>query len=245
MISVDQHHPPAPLRSAVLRSGTLAFLVVAAISFVVRPWLHLGGLYPGKAMGVFAAGMALAVGHLGAHRPYVRFGPANHVTMIRAMAVALIASLIGESGLPRAAVAASMAAVFIMALDGLDGWLARRSRMVSVFGARFDVETDAFFILVMSVLVWQHGKAGAWVLAGGLMRYLFVLSGAWLRWMARPLEPTQRAKAIAVVHMVGLTIALPPFVHVPFSTMAAGATTAALIWSFAVDVRRLWRMEQS
>ena len=34
----------------------------------------------------------------------------------------------------------------------------------SSFGARFDMETDAAFILILSVLVWQHGKAGAWVL---------------------------------------------------------------------------------
>ena len=245
MIRVDRHHPAAPLCTAVLRSATLALLVVAAVATFLRQWLHLGGLYPVKAAAIFGAGMVLALGHLGSHRPYERFGPANHVTMIRAMAVALIASLIGEPDLQRAAVAASIAAGVITALDGLDGWLARRSRMASVFGARFDMETDAFFILVMSVLVWQYGKAGAWVLAGGLMRYLFVLSGKWVPWLARPLEATRRARTLAISHMIGLAVALAPFVHVPFSAMAAGVTTAALAWSFGVDVRRLWRMERS
>ena len=42
--------------------------------------------------------------------------------------------------------------------------------MTSGYGARFDMETDAAFILVLSILVWQHGKAGAWVLLCGLMR---------------------------------------------------------------------------
>ena len=97
-------------------------------------------------------------------------------------------------------------------LDGVDGWLARRSRMASAFGARFDVETDALFVMAMSILVWQHGKAGAWVLLGGMMRYVFVMAGWWLRWMARPLRPTRRAKTVSVCHMVGLSVALAPIV---------------------------------
>ena len=67
--------------------------------------------------------------------------------------------------------------VVVAALDGVDGWLARRDAQASSFGARFDMETDAAFILILSVLVWQHGKAGAWVLGCGLMRYVFVAAG--------------------------------------------------------------------
>ena len=59
-----------------------------------------------------------------------------------------------------------------LALDGLDGWVARRNNTVSVLGARFDMEVDAFLILVLSVLVVPHARAvGA---AIGLMRYAFV-----------------------------------------------------------------------
>jgi len=187
--------------------------------------------------------MVIAFGFVGEHHPYLRFGPANHVTMIRAMLVALIASLIGEPEIPYVAAAAAAAAMVMIVLDGVDGWLARRSRMVSAFGARFDMETDAVFVMVMSILVWQHGKAGPWILLGGMMRYAFVSAGWWLPWMARPLRPTRRARTITICHMAGLSVALAPIVPVPLSAIAVAATLIALSWSFAVDVRRLWRME--
>ena len=53
--------------------------------------------------------MAIAFGLVGDHHPYLRFGPANHVTTIRAMLVALIASLIGEPAVPRVAATATAA----------------------------------------------------------------------------------------------------------------------------------------
>src|SRR5688572_28890857 len=243
MSALHWHAPDAPLRTSVIRASALGLVVVIALAWAVRAWLQLGPLYPGKVAAVFATMMAIAFGRVADHHPYLRFGPANHVTMIRAMLVTLVASLIGEPAIPRVAATATALAVLMIVLDGVDGWLARRSRMVSAFGARFDVETDALLVMAMCILVWQHGKAGAWVLVGGMMRYVFVMAGTWLRWMARPLRPTRRAKTISVCHMVGLSVALAPIVPPPLSAMAVASTLIALSWSFAVDVRRLWRME--
>ena len=242
MIAVHWHAPDTPLRTSVIRAGVLGLLLVIALAWAARTRLPLGLLYPGKVAAVFATMMAIAFGLVGDHHPYPRFGPANHVTMFRAMLVALIVSLIGEPEVPRVAATATAVAVLIAVLDGVDGWLARRSRMASAFGARFDVETDALFVMTMSILVWQHGKAGVWVLLGG-MRYLFVLAGWCLPWMARPLRPTVRAKTVSVFHMVGVSVALAPIIPTPLSAVAVGITLIALSWSFAVDVRRLWRME--
>jgi phosphatidylglycerophosphate synthase len=41
----------------------------------------------------------------------------------------------------------------LLALDGLDGWLARRFGLASAYGARFDMEVDGFLILVLALLV--------------------------------------------------------------------------------------------
>lgn len=243
MTALQWHPPSAQLRADVLRASLFALLVVAGIAMVVRVWLQLGALYPGKAAAVFAVWMAMAFGYVGAHHPYVRFGPANYVTTIRVMMVALIASLIGEPEISQAALAASIATAVMTVLDGVDGWLARRSRMTSAFGARFDMETDAALVMVMSILIWLYGKAGVWALLGGMMRYIFVIAGWWLPWMARPLRPTRRARTITVCHMVALSVGLAPFVPIPLSAIVVGSTTAALSWSFAVDVRRLWRLE--
>lgn len=199
------------------------------------------GAYALKAALVFTAIAAFASRGLAHHHPFPRFGPANQVTAVRAVLVCLVAALVGESVTDRTAWAAAAATPVITALDGLDGWLARRTRMASPFGARFDMEVDAFFILVLSVLVWQHGKAGVWVIACGLMRYGFVAAGWLLPWMAGPLRSTVRGKAVAVVQMAGLSVALLPPVSPALGTTIAAATLGTLAWSFAVDVAWLWR----
>src|SRR5688500_14285472 len=111
-----------------------------------------GALYALKAALVFAVMMAIVARGRAAHHPFPRFGPANQVTTIRALLAALAAALIGEAATPASAWAVAGGAAAVAALDGADGWLARRTRMVSPFGARFDMETDAFFILVLSIL---------------------------------------------------------------------------------------------
>ena len=175
---------------------------------------------------------------IGKH-PYPRFGPANVVTTIRAMLVALVAVPIGRPATPEMLWWVIGLTAVMGALDGLDGWLARRTRMASEFGARFDMETDAALILVLSILVWQHEKAGAWVLLCGLMRYGFVAAGWLLPWLAQPLQSTLRGKTVAVGQLVGLSVALAPIVAVPLSAVAAALTLTALAWSFGIDIARL------
>ncbi len=85
----------------------------------------------------------------------------------------------------------------------MDGWRDDAAQQ-SAFGARFDMETDAALILILSVLVWQHDKAGAWVIACGLMRYAFVAAGWVMPWMAGPLRSTLRGKSVAIGQLVGL-----------------------------------------
>ena len=136
-----------------------------------------------QAVAAFAAGMATAAGYTGAHHPHARFGPANCVTTIRVMLVALIVSRSGAA-VSRAAAAASTATAVMAVLDGVDGWLRAAAGWPAHSEARFDMETDA-------ALSWQcpfssrhNGKAGVWVLIGGMMRYLFVIAGWRLSWMA-------------------------------------------------------------
>lgn len=224
----------------VLRAGAVGCLVVVAAGFVARSLLPVGAAYPWKAMLVFAAVVAIAIRFAAGH-PFTRLGPANEVTFVRAMLVGLLAGCIGEPPAPRLAATAVIAATVAAVLDGVDGWLARRSGMASTFGARVDVETDALLILVMSVLVWRHDKAGPWVLASGIMRYAFVAAGWLLPWMAGPLTPTRRGKTTAILQVVAFGAALAPIVRPPVSAVVAAGAVATLAWSFGVDVLRLWR----
>ncbi|MEO0918412.1 MAG: CDP-alcohol phosphatidyltransferase family protein, partial [Pseudomonadota bacterium] len=73
--------------------------------------------------------------------PHAVLGLCNAVTLVR---MGLVAFLVGAVAAPDTAPwlvfgVASLA----FALDGLDGWFARREGLSSDFGARFDMETDA------------------------------------------------------------------------------------------------------
>jgi phosphatidylglycerophosphate synthase len=128
-----------------------------------------------------------------------------------------------------------------LALDGVDGRLARRLGQASAFGARFDMETDAATVLGLSLLVWQCGQAGPWVLAIGLMRYIFV-GGSWA-WpaLAAPLPPRKRRQAICVAQVAALILAVVPSVPPDMASSLCWLGMAALVYSFAVDIAWLAR----
>lgn len=182
--------------------------------------------------------MLVAASRVAAHHPYPRFGPANMVTSLRLALVALLAAALGETYSAALAWATTALAIVISVLDGVDGWLARTSKMISAFGARFDMETDALLIMALSALAWRWERAGVWVLACGLMRYAFVAAAWAWPWLERPLPPSLRRKAVCVVQIVGLAIIVAPVVTPPLSVWLAAATLVILSWSFGVDV--LW-----
>jgi phosphatidylglycerophosphate synthase len=120
-------------------------------------------------------------------------------------------------------------------LDGVDGWLARRSKIASRFGARFDMETDALLILTLAVLAWQLGKAGPWVLLSGALRYAFVLAGLALPWLQAPLPASSRRKAVAVSQTVALLVVIAPFAPRAVSEPLAAIALMGLVISFVTD----------
>jgi phosphatidylglycerophosphate synthase len=224
----------------------VALTTLIGLGFTLSAGLWMGRVFalsswfPWLAAAFFAAGMVLVLLLGLPHHPFPRFGVANVVTTLRLMLVALVAGLVVEPRLPGRAMLTVALAMLCIALDGVDGWLARRTRLASALGARFDMETDALLILLLSTLVWRYDKAGLWVVACGLMRYLFVSAGWVLPWMARRLTPTLRGKTVAVIQLLGLSVALLPVVSPPVSGAVAALTLGALTWSFAVDVGRLW-----
>jgi phosphatidylglycerophosphate synthase len=184
---------------------------------------------------------------LGTH-PHPRFGPANRVTLLRLGMAALLAALVGEA-LPRPPLASMPVAAWWLVvvatatalLDAVDGALARRSGLASAFGARFDMETDAAFTLVLCALVLQAGQAGPWVLASGLMRYAFVAAARPWPWLAGALPPSRRRQTVCVVQITTLIVCLGPIVPPPLAAGLAAISLALLTLSFAIDVRTLAR----
>jgi phosphatidylglycerophosphate synthase len=233
--------PTAPLRASVVTSKLLGLAAVVALATAARAVLPLGERYPLKAAVLFAAIMGLSIGFLQQHHPFARFGAANQITTLRAILVALVASLVGEPRLPALAAAAAAASVAVTLLDGVDGWLARRHDIASPFGARFDMEIDALLILALSVLAWRHDKAGAWVIVSGILRYAFVAAGALAPWLRGALPPSRRRQTICVIQIAALTLVMLPSVQPPISTLLAASALGALTGSFLIDTVWLWQ----
>ncbi|MDT8893255.1 CDP-alcohol phosphatidyltransferase family protein [Halomonas sp. I1] len=178
------------------------------------------------------------------------FGWANRVTLLRG---ALITALTGMALAPLFRSGAetetlwplSALALLALLLDGLDGWVARRTQTMTHFGARFDMELDAFLILLLCIALITHDKMGPWVLALGGMRYAFVVSGRLWPWLAAPLPESRRRKAICVIQVGALLVACSPFAGPLMTPFLLALAMTLLGASFLRDIHWLWQRHRS
>ncbi|HSE78784.1 MAG TPA: CDP-alcohol phosphatidyltransferase family protein [Alphaproteobacteria bacterium] len=199
----------------------------------------------GSAIAVYSFAVVPVLRGLDAHRPHTRFGVANWITLVRAGSVALLAgALAAPVAAPLVWIACVVGFVGLIG-DGIDGWAARRSGLASRFGARFDMEVDAFLILVLCALLVRIDKLGAWILTAGALRYVFVAAGALLPALRAELPPSARRRAICAIQTATLAAALAPPIAGPAAAAIAGAGLVAVIYSFAADVIWLIRIAQS
>src|SRR5215211_7683103 len=140
------------------------------------------------------------------------FRIADVVTLARGLGICFLAGLSLQAVLGglerRALVVMIIMGTLCLLLDGVDGRVARARREASAFGARFDVETDAAMLIVLSVAVAALGIAGWWVLAIGAMRYAYVAMSLVVPALRTPLPYRYSAKVIAVLQAVALLAAL-------------------------------------
>ena len=231
----------SPLRLAGrdLVAGLPATLAVALIT---RRVFDLPASYFLHAVVLYMLLAGLILWRLPGSLPGPGLGTANRVTLGRAALVLPLAALALQPAVLWAAgawwiIAVSTAA---MILDSADGWIARRTH-ATPFGARFDLELDAFLILALSVLVYQSGQAGAWVLLIGALRYAFVAAGWVWSALTAELPPSRRRQTVCVIQGVVLLLCLAPIVPSVTASVVAGAALGLLSASFAVDVRWLAR----
>lgn len=234
--------PAAPV-GRFIAAGAVVATGSSGIAALTMPDAGLGApLIAGAAMGV-----VITLGAIGLRRkhPHARLGPANLVTMARAGITALAAAALYLPGglADRPMLAWSLVGIVAvgLALDGVDGWLARRTGLASAFGARFDMEVDAALAAVLCLLAILGGKAGLWLLPLGFLRYGWVATGMILPWLTGELPERTSRKAVCVVQIGVLTALLAPALVQPWAAMIAVAATVALAWSFAVDAVWLWR----
>lgn len=214
--------------AAGLLTGVLALLAALTGIGVVRVTLGILLAAPAAALLLRAARRA--------HAPTL--GPAGAVTLARAVLGIGVATLIGRDGAGQ--VALVVLAAVALSLDALDGPVARRTGTATALGARFDMETDAALLMVLSLHV-AVTTGPWWVTAVGLLRYAFVGAARVLPWLRGELPVRRSAKVVAAVQGIVLVVAaagvLPPAVQ--RATIAVALL--ALVWSFGVSVVWLWR----
>ena len=168
-----------------------------------------------------------------------QLGPADRVTLGRVVVAGGVAALtvdsFGHTPVPPVLVVLASVA---LALDGVDGWVARRTRTVSPLGARFDLEADAFLILVLSVVVAR--THGVWVLSLGAARYTFVAAGWTAPWLRRGLPMRYWRKVVAAIQGVVLTAVASSLLPSWLAVTALVGAAALLAESFGRDVWWLW-----
>lgn len=219
----------APLGLVVVAGlGAALFSSAGVIAVIVGVVLYTAG--------AVAAGLFLR-----RHHPHAQLGYANAITLLRLALVSLLVIplvgglLVGDSAAPVAIIALAIVA---LSLDGVDGWLARRQQLSSAFGARFDMEVDSAFALVLAVLAVVVSGASWFVLLLGLPRYLFGLAGLAMPWLNGDLPERYSRKVICVIQLaVLIAVQSPWFAGLP-GTLIVAAAIAALAWSFGRDI--LW-----
>jgi phosphatidylglycerophosphate synthase len=209
-------------------------LLAAAVGLTAGGWLI------GVACGL-AANALLVNGLVRSRR--ATLGVANGVTLARATLVGGVAALVTSSFGGESAVSAIVTlAAIALALDAVDGWIARRTNTSTPVGARFDGEVDALLILVLSVYVAR--SMGAWVLAIGLMRYAFLAAGV-LPWMRLALPARYWRKVVAATQGIVLTVAAADVLSRAWASAALVLALILLVESFGRDVHWLvvtrWR----
>lgn len=224
-----------------VRNGPLAGLAgqVLLLEILART-VGLGavGWLAGVAYGV--ALCALLNRGLGAADLTRGLGPADRVTLTRAVLVGGVLALAVDSltGPVPVPLLVGLAAV-ALSLDFVDGRVARRTGTASALGARFDMEVDAFLILVLSA--YAAAEFGVWVLAIGLMRYANGAAEWVLPWLHGPVSPRYWRKVVAAVQGSVLAVAAAGLLPAPVVAAALAVALVLLVESFGRDVVELWR----
>lgn len=222
-----------PVRAVAVGMGEQVALLAVLGAFGLGGWAwSVALLYAAVVCGTLAAGL---------HRAGARsLGAANHVTLARSALVGAVIALVTDTMRAPATVPVLVTVASVaLAMDAVDGQVARRTGTETRLGARFDMEIDALLILVLSLHVAT--LLGAWVLAIGGWRYAFVLAGVALAWLRRPLPPSTASKTVAAVQGVVLVVAASNLLPRVLATILVAAALAALSWSFLHDIRLLHR----
>lgn len=224
------------------RASSDALAAVAAYG-VAGIWLST--VYsPGFGQSVGLAGGATVIGCAAASilRRTPRFTtPADRITLLRAVLVALCAALavpVLFTGQPPDPLLVFLGAAAFL-LDAVDGPVARRTGTASAAGARLDTATDAALVLVLSCAT--AASIGPWTLCIGSLYYVFGAAAHFWPHLRSQLPTNAVRKTIGAFQPFALLLALTPGIPPTLAAAAPALALPLLIFSFARDVIELVR----
>ncbi|MES1993110.1 MAG: CDP-alcohol phosphatidyltransferase family protein [Pseudomonadota bacterium] len=223
------------LRREVFGSLTLGLGAGLVFLVLLAPTAEGAWRMAGWFVLMFLPGAAWVWRHLPAHAPHSRWGWANRITATRGLALLLWGAWGWELS-PVGWGSVALGTLFLLA-DGVDGYLARRQGTVSPFGARFDLEVDALFVLIAGILLLRADQLGPWVLTAGLLRYGYLLAGCCWPALNRPLPPSRRRAVCGVTNAALLTAGFAPILPLWLVQGLAALGLALVVGSFTVDGR--------
>ncbi|HSP26261.1 MAG TPA: CDP-alcohol phosphatidyltransferase family protein [Saliniramus sp.] len=229
-------------RTDTLIALALGGAVLLAAASIMARFTGFGLAMVAGSAAPYAILVVVILSRIKAYHPHDRFGLPNLITLTRAVINCILIGMLVDS--PRLLANGGDwlgwfllgAALASLALDGVDGFFARRLGLSSRFGARFDMEVDAMLLMLLAVAAFALGKVGIWVLAIGAIYHVFRAARAIWPFLARELPPAMRRKAVCVLQGGALIALTTPFITPPLATVIAAVALAALIWSFAVDI---------
>jgi CDP-diacylglycerol--glycerol-3-phosphate 3-phosphatidyltransferase len=166
-------------------------------------------------------------------------GVATAVTLIRGLVIAAVAGFLAvPEPTGRAAWLPWGLYAVAVALDWVDGWLARWRGKITLLGAKLDMEFDGVCLLVAALLGNVYGVLPPWYLAVGFMRPAFV-AGTWLHrqrgGIVGSLPESAVRRELAAIQMIVCSIALLPVAGPPVSTAISTVAMIPFVGMFVRD----------
>lgn len=163
-------------------------------------------------------------------------GAANWITLVRLVTLITATYLVGQE----ASMVYGAVILSIIIADGFDGYVARKYKLATRFGADFDMETDALLSCILSLIAYWHFDVSLLVPAAGVLRYAFVilLRATGLFKYDPPKMPGVRL--IAVIFFISLIT--PYFIDPPLSGWSMEIAAGLIFFSFGRELYLRYRV---
>lgn len=219
---------PLPAISDILKWSEIHSIVVL-VAICLSLWLDSISLLIFPALISFFYYLDRHKSYLSTLQPYG--GYANGVTLLRLLLMCLAGFYYKEWSHEILFVCFTASVL----LDVLDGYLARKFNQSSDFGLYFDMETDAFFVALIAIVLFHKDLLEPWLLFPAFLRYFYLLL-----WKVLPFEPKKEPKRSYASIIAGtffvtllLPFILPPYLY----TWPLRIAGFLIICSFAISFR--------